>query len=100
MNYRTERINLINAGSVLPKSTLISSDGTIDRDLSARIQKATGAYNYNQLSNIWKNRNIQTNTKIRIYVSAVLTFFFIMGARRGTLRKSKYTALRFFINAA
>ena len=30
--------------------------------LSARIQKALGAYN--QLSNIWKNRNIQTNTKI------------------------------------
>ena len=51
--------------------TIISSDGTIDRDLSARIQKASGAYN--QLSNIWKNRNIQTNTKIRIYASAVLT---------------------------
>jgi len=51
--------------------TIISSDGTIDRELSARIQKASGAFN--QLSNIWKNRNIQTNTKIRIYKAAVLT---------------------------
>lgn len=51
--------------------SIISSDGTIDRDLSARIQKASGAFN--QLGNIWKNRNIQTNTKIRIYVAAVLT---------------------------
>ena len=51
--------------------TIISSDGTIDRELSARIQKASGAFN--QLSNIWKNRNIQSYTKIRIYKAAVLT---------------------------
>lgn len=50
---------------------IISSDGTIDRELSARIQKASGAFN--QLSNIWKNRNILTNTKIRIYFAAVVT---------------------------
>ena len=50
---------------------IISSDGTIDRELSARIQKASGAFN--QLSNIWKNRNILTNTKIRIYIAAVVT---------------------------
>ena len=49
----------------------ISSDGTIERELSALIQKASGAFN--QLSNIWKNRNIQTNTKIRIYKASVLT---------------------------
>ena len=49
----------------------ISSDGTIERELSARIQKASGAFN--QLSNIWKNRNIQTNTNIRIYKASVLT---------------------------
>ena len=49
-----------------------SSDGTIERELSARIQKASGAFN--QLSNnIWKNRNIQTNTKIRIYKGSVLS---------------------------
>ena len=50
---------------------IISSDRTIDRELSARIQKASGAFN--QLSNIWKNRNILTNTKIRIYFAAVVT---------------------------
>ena len=50
---------------------IISSNGTIDHELSARIQKASGAFN--QLNNIWKNRNIQTSTKIRIYKAAVLT---------------------------
>ena len=49
----------------------IASDGTIDRELSARIQKASGAFN--QLSSIWKNRNILNNTKIRIYKAAVMT---------------------------
>ena len=53
--------------------TIISSDGTIDRELSARILKASGAFN--QLSNKLKNRNIKSNTKIRIYKykAAVLT---------------------------
>ena len=50
---------------------IISSDGTIDRELSVRIQKASGAFN--QLNNIWNNRNIRTPTKIRIYKAAVLT---------------------------
>ena len=49
----------------------IGSDGTIDRELSARIQKASGAFN--QLSSIWNNRNILNNTKIRIYKAAVIT---------------------------
>jgi hypothetical protein len=50
---------------------IISSDGTIDYELSARIQKVSDAFN--QLSNIWKKLNIQTNTKNRIYIAAVLT---------------------------
>ena len=50
---------------------VISSDGTLDRELSARIQKASGAFN--QLGSIWNNRNIYTSTKIRIYKSAVVT---------------------------
>ena len=50
---------------------IISGDGNIDKELSARIQKSTGAFNL--LSNIWKNRNIKRNTKIRIYKAAVLT---------------------------
>ena len=51
--------------------TIICSDGTIDRELSARIQKASGAFN--QLSSIWNNRNILNATKIRIYKAAVTT---------------------------
>ena len=49
----------------------ITSDGSLDPELDTRIQKASGAYN--QLGNIWKNRNIQTSTKSRIYKAAVLT---------------------------
>ena len=42
---------------------IISSGGTIDRELTARIQKASGAFN--QLSYTRKNRNIQTNIRSR-----------------------------------
>jgi len=49
----------------------ISGDGTIDRDLDVRIQKANGAFH--QLWNIWNSRTIKTPTKIRIYRAAVLT---------------------------
>ncbi|MCP4473446.1 MAG: reverse transcriptase family protein [Gammaproteobacteria bacterium] len=51
--------------------TIISGDGTIDKELSTRIQKASGAFNL--LGSIWHNRNIKTSTKIRIYKAAVLT---------------------------
>ena len=50
---------------------IISADGTIDRELSVRIQKASGAFN--KLNSIWYNRNIRTPIKIRIYIAAVLT---------------------------
>ncbi|KAL5266167.1 hypothetical protein ACHWQZ_G006724 [Mnemiopsis leidyi] len=49
----------------------ISGDGTIDRDLDVRIQKANGAFH--QLWKIWNSRTIRTPTKIRIYKAAVLT---------------------------
>ncbi|KAL5259045.1 hypothetical protein ACHWQZ_G009498 [Mnemiopsis leidyi] len=49
----------------------ISGDGTIDRDLDVRIQKANGAFH--QLWKIWNSRAIRTPTKIRIYKAAVLT---------------------------
>lgn len=50
---------------------IISADGTINRELSARIQKASGAFH--QLGSIWQSRSIRTPTKIRIYKAAVLT---------------------------
>ena len=51
--------------------SITSSDGTIDRELSNRIQKASVAFNL--LHCIWNNRNIRTYTKVRIYIAAVLT---------------------------
>ena len=50
---------------------IISADGTIDKELSSRIQKAPGAFY--QLSRIWYSRNIKTPTKVSIYKAAVLT---------------------------
>ena len=49
----------------------ISGDGTIDRDLDIRIQRANGAFH--QLWKIWNSRTIRTPTKIRIYKAAVIT---------------------------
>ena len=63
---------------------VISSDGTIDRELTIRIQKASGAFK--QLSCIWNNRNIHTATKIRIYKSAVVTIL-IYGSETWTTTK-------------
>ena len=71
----------------------ISSDGTIERELSARIQKASGAFN--QLSNIWKNRNIQTNTKIRIYKASVLTIL-LHGSEVWNTTKKQHRRLEVF----
>ena len=71
----------------------ISSDGTIESELSARIQKASGAFN--QMSNIWKNRNIQTNTKIRIYKASVLTIL-LYGSEVWNTTKKQYHRLEVF----
>ena len=39
--------------------------------MSVRIGKATGAFN--QLNNVWKNKNISISNKVKIYVAAVST---------------------------
>ena len=49
----------------------IKSDGKIDKEINVRIGKATGAFN--QLNNVWKNKNISISNKVKIYVAAVLT---------------------------
>jgi hypothetical protein len=72
---------------------IISSDGTIDRELSARIGKASGAFN--QLVNIWKNRNIQTNTKIRIYKAAVLAIL-LYGSEVWNITKKQQQRIEVF----
>ena len=71
----------------------ISSDGTIERELSARIQKASGAFNL--LSNIWKNQNIQTNTKIRIYKASVLSIL-LYGSEVWNTTKKQHHPLEVF----
>lgn len=50
---------------------VISSDNTLDNELTARIGKAYGAFN--RLNNIWNNRNITLPVKARIYKAAVIT---------------------------
>ena len=40
----------------------ITSNGKIDKEISVRIGKATGAFN--QLNNIWKNKNISIKNKV------------------------------------
>ena len=51
--------------------SVMSSDGTIGKELDTRIGKAYSAFR--SLFRIWYNRNIRTSTKIRIYRAAVLT---------------------------
>ena len=50
---------------------VISGDGTIDKELSPRIHKASGAFY--QLISIWNCRNIRTPTKVRIKKAVILT---------------------------
>ncbi|CAH1272904.1 Hypp5001 [Branchiostoma lanceolatum] len=51
--------------------TVFSSDGTMDAELSQRIQKASGAFS--QLGKIWNNSHIHLSTKIKIYEAAIFT---------------------------
>ena len=46
----------------------MSSDGTLDKEIVARIRKSMGR----PLSRVLNNRNIKLLTKIKVYKSAVL----------------------------
>ncbi len=50
---------------------IISSDNSLDKEITARIGKATGAFN--RLNNIWTSKSISICVKIRIYKAAVIT---------------------------
>ena len=67
---------------------VISSDGSKDRELSARIWKSFCASN--QISNAWKYCNIQTNVKIRTHKVAIL----------GMPPRSIIIVWRYFVSAA
>lgn len=73
--------------------TVLSSDGTLDRELTVRIQKASGAFK--QLYRIWNNRNIFTSTKIRIYKSAVITIL-IYGSEAWNTTKLRMKRMEVF----
>jgi len=49
--------------------SIISADGNIEREISARIGQA--AYAFRKLNNIWKSTFIHTKTKLKIYKSNV-----------------------------
>ena len=49
----------------------INSDVTLDRELRARIDEATGTFN--SLNNVPKDRSISVQNIVRIYVAAVTT---------------------------
>ena len=49
----------------------ICSDNSLDKEITARIGKATGAFN--RLNNIWTSKSISIPVKIRIYKAAVIT---------------------------
>ena len=50
---------------------IICGDNNLGKELTARIGKATGAFN--RLNNIWNSRSISISVKIRIYKAAVIT---------------------------
>ena len=71
------KLNLQNKTKLLQVSNfsylgaVISGNGTIDKELSSWIQKASNAFY--QLSSIWNSYYIRTPTKVRIYKTAILT---------------------------
>ena len=73
--------------------SVISADGTIDRELNTRIGKAHSAFS--TLHRIWYNRNIKTGTKIRIYRAAVLTVL-LYGCEAWTTTKALDSRLEAF----
>ena len=51
--------------------SVISSDGSLDDELTTRIGKASGGFN--AINNIWVNKGISLKTKVRIYKAAIIT---------------------------
>ena len=71
LNISVEGLPIEQVSNFTYLGAIISADGTIDKELSSRIQKVSGAFY--QLSRIWCSRNIKTPIKVRIYKAAVLT---------------------------
>ena len=52
--------------------SVLSNDAQIDKDIQARISKASSAYGRLQ-EKVWKPHGIRLNTKIKVYKAVVLT---------------------------
>jgi len=63
--------------------SVIDKEGGTDVDVGARIDKARAAFN--MLRNIWKSKEIMTETKL-----PMLNRFSFMGQRRGDAQKRHY----------
>ena len=71
----------------------LSCDGSIDRELNIHIGKASSAFN--SLNNVWRKRDIQLLTKIKIYESGIITQL-LYGCSSWTLKQQQLQGLDAF----
>ncbi|VDP47093.1 unnamed protein product [Schistosoma margrebowiei] len=76
--------------------SIIGESGGSDADVKARIGKARAAYL--QLRNIWKSKQLSTNTKIRIFNTNVKTVL-LYGAETWRSTKVIIQKIQVFINS-
>ena len=74
--------------------SIVSTDASLDAEITARIAKATAAFG--RLSKrLWTNNGIQLNTKIGVYKAAVLTSL-LYGCETWTLTRKQVRCLEKF----
>ncbi|VDP45410.1 unnamed protein product [Schistosoma margrebowiei] len=76
--------------------SIIDDQGGSDADVKARIVRARAAYS--QLRNIWKSRQLSTNTKVRIFNTNVKTVL-LYGAETWRTTKAIMQKIQVFINS-
>ena len=65
--------------------SIVSSHASPDKEITARIGKATSAYGRLN-KHLWKNRDIRLDTKISVYKAAVTTSL-LFGCEAWTLKR-------------
>ncbi|VDP37365.1 unnamed protein product [Schistosoma margrebowiei] len=76
--------------------SIIDEHGGSDADVKARIGKARAAYL--QLKNIWNEKQLSTNTKVRIFNTNVKTIL-LYGAETWRTTKAIIQKIQVFINS-
>ena len=74
--------------------SIVSNDGSIDAEITARIAKATAAFG-RLVKRLWTVRGIRLNTKIAVYKAAVLTSL-LYGCETWTLNRRQVKRLEKF----